>query len=75
MISGFIERWEPKDIIALVVLIFSLCLIAKGINHIVSGLTIMIVTYYFRKRTEQFKEANKWQKKETNQKARRPKSR
>lgn len=42
-----IERIYPKDIIALVVLIFSLVLISKGINSTVSGIVIMIVTYYF----------------------------
>ena len=45
-----ISKFYPKDIIALVVLIFSLVLISKGINAIVSGIVIMIVTYYFSKR-------------------------
>jgi len=43
---------EAKDILAGIILIGGLILIAKGINHIVSGLMIMITTYYFRKRVE-----------------------
>ena len=46
-----IAKIYPRDIIALVVLVFSLSLIAMGINAIVSGIVIMIVTYYFSKRT------------------------
>ena len=42
-----IEKIYPKDIIAFVVLIFSLSLIARGVNNIVSGIVIMIITYYF----------------------------
>ena len=39
-----------KDIIALVSLIACFILIALGINSIVSGIAIMIITYYFSKR-------------------------
>ena len=39
-----------KDIIALVSLIACFILIFLGINHVVSGIAIMIITYYFSKR-------------------------
>ena len=45
----------PRDIIALIVLIFAMMLISKGINHVVSGIVIMIVTYYFAQRTSEEK--------------------
>lgn len=48
-----IEKIQPRDIIALVVLIFSLTLIAMKINSIVSGIVIMIVTYYFTQRSDE----------------------
>ena len=40
----------PKDIIAFMTLIACFILIGLGINHVVSGIAIMIVTYYFSKR-------------------------
>lgn len=40
----------PRDIIALVVLLFSLTLISLGINSLVSGIVIMIITFYFSRR-------------------------
>ena len=45
-----IERIYPKDIIAFFVLIACFILIGLGIDHIVSGIAIMIITYYFSKR-------------------------
>ena len=45
-----IAKIYPRDIIALIVLVISLYLIYLGINSIVSGIVIMIVTYYFSKR-------------------------
>ena len=49
---GFYEWIQPKDILAAIFLIGGLVLISKGINHIVSGIMIMMTTYYFRKRME-----------------------
>ena len=46
-----ISKVYPRDIIAFFVLMFALFLIYLGINAIVSGIVIMIVTYYFSKRT------------------------
>ena len=40
----------PRDIIAFFVLLFSLTLIGFKINSIVSGIVIMIITYYFSRR-------------------------
>lgn len=45
-----IEKIYPRDIIAFFVLMFALSLIYLGINAIVSGIIIMIVTYYFTQR-------------------------
>ncbi len=53
-----IAKIYPKDIIALIVLVFSLFLIYKGINSIVSGIVIMIITYYFSKRVYEEKNPN-----------------
>ena len=47
-----------KDIIALVSLIACFILIALGINSIVSGIAIMIITYYFSKRVYEEKNPN-----------------
>ena len=46
----FVEKLKPADIIALVVLTFSMYIISTGVNHIVSGVVIMICTYYFVKK-------------------------
>ena len=53
-----IETIYPKDIIALVALIACFILIYLGINHIVSGIAIMIITYYFSKRIYEEKNPN-----------------
>ena len=53
-----IEKIYPRDIIALVVLVFALFIIYKGINSIVSGIVIMIITYYFSKRAYEEKNPN-----------------
>lgn len=52
------EKIYPRDIIAIVSLIACFILIALGINHIVSGITIMIITYYFSKRVYEEKHPN-----------------
>ena len=43
---------QPKDLIALVVIIGGFILLAKGVDSVVGGVIIMVATYYFRKRTE-----------------------
>jgi len=53
LMNKFIKEWQPKDVIALVVLVACFVLIGLGINHIVSGVVIMVCTYYFRKRVEE----------------------
>jgi len=52
MNKSILQKIEPKDIIAFLVLSACLYMIYCGINHLVSGITIMIVTYYFRKKME-----------------------
>jgi len=46
----FLNKLNPSDIIAFFVLMFALYMISIGINHTVSGIVIMIVTYYFSKK-------------------------
>ena len=53
-----IQKIYPRDIIALVSLIFCFILIALGINHVVSGIAIMIITYYFSKRVYEERNPN-----------------
>jgi len=45
-----IAKIYPRDIIAFFTLIACFILISMGINHVVSGIAIMIITYYFSKR-------------------------
>ena len=40
----------PRDVIGIIVVLFGMILIAKGINQIVSGIVIMVVTWYFTQR-------------------------
>ena len=49
--NQFITKCRPADFIALVVLTFSLYIISTGVNHTVSGIVIMICTYYFVKKS------------------------
>lgn len=44
------EKIHPRDIIALVSLIACFLLIYKGINGVVTAITISIIAYYFSKR-------------------------
>ncbi len=53
-----IERIYPRDIIAFFVLIACFVLIYLGINHVVSGIAIMIITYYFSKRVYEERNPN-----------------
>ena len=48
-----IAKIYPKDFIALVILIISMYLIYLGINSVVSGIVIMVVTYYFTNRVNE----------------------
>ena len=52
------EKIYPRDLIAFFVLAACFILIALGINHVVSGITIMIITYYFSKRVYEEKNPN-----------------
>lgn len=47
----FVEKLRPADVIAFCVLMFSLYIISQGINSTVSGIVIMICTYYFVKKS------------------------
>jgi len=46
----FLEKLEPADILAGIILIGGLALIGLGINGIVGGLLIAVVAYYFGKK-------------------------
>ena len=41
---------QYKDIIATALLAYCMYLIGIGVNHVVSGIAIMVTTYYFSKR-------------------------
>lgn len=43
---------EFRDCIGAVTLLICLYFIGKGVNHTFTGIAIMVVTYYFRKRQE-----------------------
>ena len=49
--NNFISQWKPADCIALIVLVFAMFIISIGVNHTVSGVVIMICTYYFVKKS------------------------
>lgn len=57
--TSFRERLYPRDIIGGMTLIVCLYLISQGINHIVSGIAIMVITYYFSKRLYEEKNGRK----------------
>lgn len=45
-----VEKIYPRDIIALITLVICFILIAYGINSFVTGIIILIVTFYFARR-------------------------
>ena len=45
------DKLEPIDIIAIIILISGFILIAMGVDHAVSGIIIMVVSYYFGKKS------------------------
>ena len=46
-----LEKCRPADVIAFFVLMFAMYIISTGVNHTVSGVVIMITTYYFVKQS------------------------
>ena len=56
-----IQKIYPRDIIGIIAVIASFILMGLGINHVVSGIAIMIITYYFSKRI--YEEQNGYDKK------------
>ena len=56
--KNILDKIYPRDIIALVALIAGFILMYLGINHVVSGIVIMIITYYFSKRIYEEKNPN-----------------
>ena len=53
-----IAKIYPRDIIGIIVITIGMILIAKGINSIVSGIVIMVITYYFSKRVYEIRNPN-----------------
>lgn len=45
-----VTKIYPRDIIAIITLICCFILMALGINHVVSLIVIMVVTFYFARR-------------------------
>jgi len=52
------ERIYPRDIIAIISLIACFILMFFGINHVVSGIAIAVIAYYFSKRVYEEKHPN-----------------
>ncbi len=55
----FRDRLKPRDLIGAGALAYCLYLIGQGINHVVSGIAIMVVTHYFSKRIYEEKNEKK----------------
>jgi len=49
--KSFLEKLQPSDIIALVIISFGFYLLLKGIDTVVGGGVIVITTYYFVRST------------------------
>jgi len=47
MLKEFFKDLKPRDIIALVVVVFGFYLILKGLDGVVGGILIAVVAYYF----------------------------
>jgi hypothetical protein len=54
-----IEKIYPRDIIAIIVLMFCFTLLAMGKDSFVSATTTLIIGYYFSKRVYEEKNVNK----------------
>ena len=48
----FLHNWQPKDVIALLVLAGCFVLIGLGVDSFVSATITLIIGYYFAKRQE-----------------------
>lgn len=49
--KSFLEKVQPRDIIAFVVISFGFYLLLKGIDTVVGGAVIAVTTYYFVRST------------------------
>ena len=45
--NDFFKKLYPADIIGFIVILFGFYLLAKGVDTVVSGAVIAVVTYYF----------------------------
>jgi len=52
------EKIYPRDIIAIISLVACFILMYFGINHVVSGIAIAVIAYYFSKRVYEEKNPN-----------------
>lgn len=50
--DSFMEKLKPADVIAFCVLMCAMYIISIGVNHVVSGVVIMICTHYFTKKAD-----------------------
>lgn len=46
------QKIYGRDIVGIIVVLMGMLLIALGIDHFVSGIVIMVVTYYFARRID-----------------------
>lgn len=65
MLNAFFEKLRPADVIGIIVIIGGFYLLLKGVDHVVGGLLIAVVTYYFvrakhndKPKTDQSKSGN-----------------
>ena len=47
MLNAFFEKLCPADVLGVIVIVFGFFLLYKGIDHVVGGAVIAVVTYYF----------------------------
>ena len=60
MFEKFLDYLRPADVVGLVVIVGGFVLLYKGVNGVVSGCVIAVVTYYFvNAKNRDYKEDNK----------------
>lgn len=47
MFTAFFQKLRPADVIGFVVIVFGFVLLSNGVNGVVAGAVIAVVTYYF----------------------------
>lgn len=50
-ILSFMEKFEPIDFIAIIIIVFGFFLMSRGVDSVVAGIVIMVSSYYFGKKS------------------------